>query len=62
MKYIEVTQVVLFLLVYSYHSQKIVIIKKAFETIESQIDELPLYIKIAEQYCHFPSGYVLSQD
>jgi len=41
MKYIEVAQVVLFLLVYSYHSQKIVTIEKVFETIESQIDVLP---------------------
>jgi hypothetical protein len=48
--------------VYGYHTEKLVSLEKALEPIESQIDELPRFIKIAKQYCHFPSEHGLSQD
>ncbi|CAF1045611.1 unnamed protein product [Rotaria sp. Silwood1] len=48
--------------VYGYRSEKLVPIEKALEPIQSQIDELPYYIKIAKQYCHFPSEHELSHD
>ena len=48
--------------VYGYHVQQILSLEKALEPIESQIDELPRFIKIANQYCHFPSEHGLSKD
>ena len=48
--------------IYGYHSAELVTIEKALEPIESQIDELPRYIKIAKRYCHFPSEHGLSKD
>ena len=48
--------------VYGYHAEKIVSLEKALEPVESEIDELPRFIKIAKQYCHFPSEHGLSQD
>ncbi|CAF3852080.1 unnamed protein product [Adineta steineri] len=48
--------------VYGYRSEKLVSIEKALEPIESQIDELSYYIKIAKQYCHFPSEHGLTKD
>jgi hypothetical protein len=48
--------------IYGYHSEKIVTIEKALEPIESQIDELSRYIKIAKKHCHYPSEHGLSKD
>ncbi|CAF4963095.1 unnamed protein product [Rotaria sp. Silwood1] len=48
--------------VYAYRSEKLVPIEKALEPIESQIDELPYYIKIAKRHCHFPSEHGLTHD
>jgi hypothetical protein len=48
--------------IYGYHGAELVTIEKALEPIESQIDELPRYIKIAKRYCHFPSEHGLSKD
>ena len=48
--------------VYGYHAEKLVSLEKALEPVESEIDELPRFIKIAKQYCHFPSEHGLSQD
>ncbi|CAF2124333.1 unnamed protein product [Rotaria magnacalcarata] len=48
--------------VYGYRSEKLVPIEKALEPILPHIDELPYYIKIAEEHCHFPSAHGLTQD
>jgi hypothetical protein len=48
--------------VYGYESEELVPLETALETIESQIRELPRYIKIAKKYCHFPSEHGLSKD
>jgi hypothetical protein len=48
--------------VYGYRSQKLVSLEQALEPIQSQIDELPYYIKIAKKHCHYPSEHGLSQD
>jgi hypothetical protein len=48
--------------VYGYRSQKILSIEEALQPIESQIDELPYYIKIAKKNCLYPSDHGLSRD
>jgi hypothetical protein len=48
--------------VYGYHSEKLVSLEKSLELIESQIDQLPRYIKIAKRHCHFPSEHGLTKD
>jgi hypothetical protein len=48
--------------VYGYHSEKLFSLEKSLELIESQIDQLPRYIKIAKRYCHFPSEHGLTKD
>jgi hypothetical protein len=48
--------------VYGYRAEKLVSIEKALESVESQIDQLPYYIKTAKKYCHFPSEHGLSRD
>ncbi|CAF4790265.1 unnamed protein product [Rotaria sp. Silwood2] len=48
--------------VYDFHAEKLVSIEKALEPIESQINELPRFIKIAKRYCHFPSEHGLTHD
>ncbi|CAF1371020.1 unnamed protein product [Adineta steineri] len=48
--------------VFGYHSEEIVSIEKALESIESQISELKVYIKTAKKYCHFPSEDGLTRD
>ncbi|CAF0791070.1 unnamed protein product [Adineta steineri] len=48
--------------VYGYRSQKLVTIEKALELIQSRIDELPYFIKIAKKYCHYPSEHGLTHD
>lgn len=48
--------------VYGYHSEKLVSLEQALEPITALIDELPRYIKVAKQYCHFPSEHGLSKD
>jgi hypothetical protein len=48
--------------VYGYHSEKLVSLEKALESIQPEIDELPRYIKTAKKYCHFPSEHGLSKD
>ena len=48
--------------VYGYRSEKLVSLEKALEPIESHIDELPYYIKIAKKNCRFPSEHGLSKD
>ncbi|CAM4939061.1 unnamed protein product [Rotaria socialis] len=48
--------------VYGFRSAKCVPIENALESIVSQIDELPYYIKTAKKYCHFPSEHGLTRD
>ncbi|CAF0796619.1 unnamed protein product [Adineta steineri] len=48
--------------VYGFLSEELVSIEKALEPIESQIANLPYYIKIAEKYCHYPSEHGLTLD
>ncbi|CAF0798963.1 unnamed protein product [Adineta steineri] len=48
--------------VYGYHSEELVSVEKALEPIESQINELKVYIKAAKKYCHFPSEDGLTRD
>ncbi|CAF1175455.1 unnamed protein product [Adineta steineri] len=48
--------------VYGYRSEKLVSIEKALESVESQINELPYYIKTAKRHCHFPSEHGLTKD
>jgi hypothetical protein len=48
--------------VYGYCSQKLVPLGQALEPIQSQIDELPYYIKTAKKHCQFPSDHHLTQD
>ena len=49
-------------LVYGYRSAKLVSIEQALESIQSQIDQLHYYIKIAKKHCHYPSEHNLTQD
>jgi hypothetical protein len=37
--------------VYDYRSQKLVSIEESLQPIESEIDELPYYIKIVKKHC-----------
>ncbi|CAF0832781.1 unnamed protein product [Adineta steineri] len=48
--------------IYGYRSEKLVTIEEALESIQSQIDELPYYIKIAKKHCHYPSEHGLTHD
>lgn len=48
--------------VYGFRSRKLVSLEEALQPIESQIDELPYYIKIAKKYCHYPNPHGLSKD
>ncbi|CAF1109334.1 unnamed protein product [Adineta steineri] len=48
--------------IYGYRSEKLVSVEKALEPIESQINELQYYIKIAKKHCHFPSERGLTRD
>ena len=48
--------------VYGYRTEKIVSLEKALEPIQSQIYELPHFIKIAKRYCHYPSEHNLTKD
>ncbi|CAF0977928.1 unnamed protein product [Adineta steineri] len=48
--------------VYGFLSEELVSIEKALEPIESQIANLPYYIKIAKKYCHYPSEHGLTLD
>ena len=48
--------------VYGFYSEDLVSIEKALEPIESEIKELPCYIKIAKKHCHYPNEHGLSED
>lgn len=48
--------------VYGYRSQKLVSIDEALQLVQSQIDELSYYIKIAKKNCHYPSEHKLTRD
>jgi hypothetical protein len=48
--------------VYGYHIEQPVSLEKALELVESQIDQLPRFIKTAKKYCHFPSEHGLTKD
>ena len=48
--------------VYGYHAEELVAIEQALQPIESQIKELPRFIKIAKKHCHYPSEHGLSKD
>lgn len=48
--------------VYGYQSENLVSIEKALEPVQSQIEELSYYIKIAKKSCHYPSEHGLSKD
>jgi hypothetical protein len=48
--------------VYGYHSEKLVSLEKSLQLVQSQIDQLLHYIKIAKRHCHFPSEHGLTKD
>ncbi|CAF1168195.1 unnamed protein product [Adineta steineri] len=48
--------------VYGFRSEKLVTIEKALEPIQSQIANLPYYIQIAKNHCHYPSEHGLTRD
>jgi len=48
--------------VYGFRSAKVVSLAEALQPIESQIEELAYYIKIAKKNCHFPNDHGLSKD
>ena len=48
--------------VYGYLTEEIVSLEKALEPIQSQIKQLPHFIKIAKEFCHYPSKHGLSKD
>ncbi|CAF1406503.1 unnamed protein product [Adineta steineri] len=48
--------------VYGYVSAELVTIEKALQPIESQISNLPYFIKIAKRYCRYPSKHGLTHD
>ncbi|CAF3939737.1 unnamed protein product, partial [Rotaria sp. Silwood1] len=48
--------------VYGYHAEKLVSLEEALQAIKAHINGLPHFIKIAKQYCHFPSEHGLSHD
>ncbi|CAF1185887.1 unnamed protein product [Adineta steineri] len=48
--------------VYGFHVAKLVPIEEALQSVESQIDELPYFIKIAKKHCHYPSEHGLTHD
>ena len=48
--------------VYGYHAEKLVSLEKALEPVQSQIDELPRFIKTAKRHCQYPSEHGLSKD
>ena len=49
-------------LVYGFRSEELVPLETALKPIETQIRQLPHYIKVAKQYCHYPSEHDLSKD
>ncbi|CAF4194761.1 unnamed protein product [Adineta steineri] len=48
--------------VYGFRVAKLVSIEEALQSVQSQIDELPYFIKIAKKYCHYPSEHGLTHD
>ena len=48
--------------VYGFHSENLVSLEEALQSIESQIKELARYIKIAKKHCNFPNEHGLSND
>ncbi|CAF4545039.1 unnamed protein product [Rotaria socialis] len=48
--------------VYGYRAQKLTSLEKALEPVQSQIDQLPYFVKIAKRNCHYPSEHGLSHD
>ena len=48
--------------VYGYHSEKLMSLEQALEPIQAQINELPIYVKTAKRYCHFPSEHGLTRN
>ncbi|CAF3061419.1 unnamed protein product [Rotaria socialis] len=48
--------------IYGYRSEAVVPIETALAPIEPQINQLSNYIKLAKQYCHFPSEHGLTHD
>jgi hypothetical protein len=48
--------------VYGFHSEDLVSIETALQPIETQIRELPRYIKVAKRHCKFPSEHNLTHD
>ncbi|CAF1524228.1 unnamed protein product, partial [Adineta steineri] len=48
--------------VYGFLNAELVTIEKALQPIESQIANLPRFIKIAKKHCHYPSEHGLTHD
>jgi hypothetical protein len=48
--------------IYDYHAEKLVSLEKALEPIESKIEDLPRYVKMAKKHCHYPSENGLTRD
>jgi len=48
--------------VFGFRSAKVLSLEEALQPIESQIEELAYYIRIAKRHCHFPNDHNLSKD
>ncbi|CAF1022952.1 unnamed protein product [Adineta steineri] len=48
--------------VYGYHSEELVSLEQALESIKLQINGLKFYITTAKKHCHFPSEHGLTRD
>jgi len=48
--------------VYGFRTEKLVSLEKALQPVESQIEELPYFIKLAKKHCNFPNKHGLSKD
>ncbi|CAF1513992.1 unnamed protein product [Adineta ricciae] len=48
--------------VYGYHVQQLVSLEKSLELLQSQINGLNHFIKVAKQRCYYPNDYGLTHD
>ncbi|CAF1234981.1 unnamed protein product [Adineta steineri] len=48
--------------VYGFLNAELVTIERALQPIESQIANLPYFVKIAKKHCHYPSEHGLTHD
>ena len=48
--------------VYGYRVEKLVSLERALQSVESEIDQLSYFIKLAKRHCHYPSEHGLTKD